>query len=88
MIVDKESWRAKLAGIVIAVILGILLILSGRPWIALVALLGPVGAWIASILGVSGAAIMTFLSGGGSFQAVAGIIFIIAIALGIASFFI
>ncbi len=75
-----------MVGIVIAVILGLIFIFSGRPWIGLVALLGPVGAWVASILGVSGAAIMTFLSGGSAFPAVAGIIFIIAIALGIASF--
>ncbi len=71
---------------VIGIVLGVVLIINGRPWIALVAMFGPIGAWVVSILGLSGAGLMTFLSGGGAFPAVAGIIFIIAIVLGIASF--
>ena len=73
-------------GIGIVLCLGLLFL--GHPWIALVAMVGPFLAWSLSILGVTGAAIMTYLSGGGSIPIVAGVFFLITIALAIASFFI
>ena len=71
----------------VATVLAILIFVFGEPWVALVAFVGPVLAWVLSLLGVTAAGILTALSGGGAFPMVAGIGFIITIALAIASFF-
>jgi len=73
---------------VIAGALALLLIFWGHPWLALVSFAGPILAWILSILGISGAVILTALSGGGAFPMVAGIGFIVTLALAIYSYFI
>ncbi len=72
---------------VIAVILAILLIIGGQPCLALVAFVGPVLAWILTILGVTAAGVLTAVSGGGSFPMVAGVGFIVTLALAIYSYF-
>jgi len=71
----------------IGIIFASLLIYFGHPWEALVAISGPVLAWIISILGISAAGILSFLSGGGSIPIVAGIGFIVTVVLAIISFF-
>ena len=68
---------------VIAVILAILLIIGGQPCLALVAFVGPVLAWILTIA----AGVLTAVSGGGSFPMVAGVGFIVTLALAIYSYF-
>lgn len=45
----------------------------GDPWLALIAILGPITAYAVSALGLSGAAIFTVLSGGRSIPIVAGV---------------
>lgn len=72
---------------VIAGVLGVLLIIGGQPWLALVAVAGPTLAWVFTLLGVTGATILTGLSGGGAFPMVAGVGFIVTIALAIYSYF-
>jgi len=73
---------------IIATLFGVVFILFGHPWLALVSFCGPTLAWVLSILGVSGAGILTVLSGGGAFPIVAGIGFLITMALAIYSYFI
>jgi len=72
---------------VIAAVLALFLIIGGQPWLALVAFVGPVLAWGLTILGISGAGILTVLSGGGTFPMVAGVGFLITFALAIYSYF-
>jgi len=72
---------------VVAAVTALLLIIGGQPWLALVAFAGPTLAWILTILGISGAGILTVLSGGGAFPMVAGVGFIITLALAIYSYF-
>ncbi len=72
----------------IGLILFVVLFYFGQPWLAFVAMTGPILAWVLSFLGVTGAVIMTWLSGGGTVPIVAGVGFIVTFALVIASFFI
>ena len=71
----------------VATVLAILIFVFGEPWLALVAFVGPVLAWVLSLLGVTASGILTTISGGGSFPMVAGIGFIVTIVLAVSSFF-
>lgn len=77
----------KILAVIIGVILAILSVAFGNPWMALVAIVGPVLAVLLSLLGVSGAVILSWLSGGGAIPLVAGVGFIVFIALSIYSLF-
>lgn len=70
---------------IIAIILCIALLYFGHPWIALVSFAGPTLAWVLTILGISGAGILTFLSARGAIPIVAGIGFLFTILLSIYS---
>jgi len=72
---------------IVAAVIALLLIIGGQPWLALVAFAGPTLAWILTVLGISGAGILTALSGGGAFPMVAGIGFLITLALAVYSYF-
>ena len=77
-----------ITGFSIALVLSVMILLLGEPWTALVAFVGPVLAWTLSLLGVSAAGILTFLSGGGNFPLVAGVGFLITLSLAAVSLFI
>ncbi len=70
----------------IGVILCGTLIYFGKPWVGLVALAGPVMAWVLAIASISGATILTFLSGKGSLPIVAVVGFLITAFLAAYSF--
>jgi len=80
--------RTHIIAFTVAIILAILTWQFGKnPWLALVAIAGPLLAWGLSILGVSGAVIFTWLSGGKSVPIVAMVGFLIFFALSFYSYF-
>jgi hypothetical protein len=86
--IKGEIVLSKLIALAIGIVLSLILVIFGHPWIALVALVGPVLAVVLSVAGISGAVILSTLSGGGTIPIVAGVGFIVTIALTIYSFFV
>lgn len=79
---------AHLTAFAIAATLAIVALVFGHPWLGLVAFVGPIMAWVLSIVGISGAVIISTLSGGGAVPIVAGVGIITWIALAIYSIFV